>query len=93
MHARQKGPAVGVLPWLSVLVALVVEEGFRAPVLRLLGQVVAALKQEDARAAVLERVGERAPARAGPDDDQILVLLHVTLQLPVVRRHGASDTA
>src|SRR5688572_3731093 len=60
-----------VEPELPGLVAQVLPDSLRIPVLLFLGDEAAALEDEDASRRVRQRVGDRAAARAGPDDDDV----------------------
>jgi hypothetical protein len=51
---------------------------FRIPVLLLARDEIAALDDEDAGAGIGKGVGERAAARAGPDDDDVVAVDHWT---------------
>jgi hypothetical protein len=86
MDARLEGLAVGAVPGLVRLVALLVEDDLRLPVLRLLRQIVPALDEEDAQPAVAQRIGQRAAARARADDDEVECVSHaITPELRVAR--------
>ena len=69
--------AVLVGPFAGVAVAQVLPQRLRAPVLDLAAQPVAAFEQQDPGAGGRERVGQRAAAGAGTDDDEVVVVAHV----------------
>ena len=70
---RMERLAVLVLPhFLGVVLRLDVDRP-RAPVVLLAADVVAALEQQDPLAGRGEVIGERAAARAGADDDHVVV--------------------
>ena len=71
---RAEGIAVLVDPLLAAEVALLEEHLLGVPVLGLAGRVTAALEQQDALAGGGEAVGERPAARAGADDDDVVVV-------------------
>ena len=70
VHLRLERGAVVVVPGLLGHVPAVDEDRARIPVRHLARQEVAALEQQDPLAGVRQRVGERAAAGAGPDDDR-----------------------
>jgi hypothetical protein len=76
VHLGLERLAVGVVPGLFADVAAVDEDGRRAPVLHLAREEVAALEHQDALARIGDGVGERAAARAGSDDDDVVVVGH-----------------
>jgi hypothetical protein len=67
-------PVLVVDPVLVGEVAALAEHLLAAPVLGLARQVAAALEHEDALAGRGQPVGQRAAARAGSDDDHVVVL-------------------
>jgi hypothetical protein len=69
-----EGIAVLVDPLLAAEVALLEKHLLGVPVLGLAWQVTAALEQQDALAGGGEAVRERPAARAGADDDDVVVV-------------------
>jgi len=73
---RVQLPAVRVAPdFLGVVLAFEVD-GASAPVVLLAGHVVPALEDQDPLARAGQRPGERAAARAGPDDRDVVAGRH-----------------
>src|ERR1700742_2301022 len=73
MDPRRERFAGCIVPGLVRLVAFMIENGFRTPVLWLLRKEVAALNQQDLHPGILESVGQHAAAHASADDDEIVV--------------------
>src|SRR5215469_11077177 len=73
MNSRRERFAGRIVPGFLRLVAFMIENGFRAPVLWLLRKKVTALNQQDLHPGILESVGQHAAAHAGSDDDEIVV--------------------
>src|SRR5690242_5496629 len=74
VNLRLKGLAVGVVPRVFGDVAVVDEHVAGKPVLRLTRKPVAALEQQDLLARRCEMPGKRPAARAGSDDDDVVVV-------------------
>ena len=68
--------AAFVEPALLRLIAQVLPDRLRIPVLRFLGNEIAPLEHEDARPGLGKRVRHRPAARAAPDDDDVVALGH-----------------
>ena len=68
-----KGRAIGAVPIFRRLIAILVKDGGWLPVLRFLGQIVTPLDQQHTRPAVAQPKGQRAPAHAAADDDDVEV--------------------
>src|ERR1041385_593248 len=66
--------SVLVPPLFLRAVAALEHDGLRIPVLLLAGNVVAALEQQDALARGSKPVRQRAAARAGADEDDVVVV-------------------
>ena len=82
VHLRlEERLVLGAVPVVGRDVAAVHEHVQGGPVLRLAGQPVAAFEQQDALARRGEVAGERAAARPGPDDDDVITFCHVWLLL------------
>jgi len=73
VNSRRERFAARVVPGLIRLVAFMIENGFRTPVLWLLRKKVSALNQQDLHPGILESVGQHTAAHACSDDDQIVV--------------------
>ena len=76
VHAGCERRAVDGIPRVVRLVAPVDEDRLRRGVLRLLGQAMTALEHEDIHAALRQAVGERRPAHAAADDDDVSGEVH-----------------
>src|SRR6266699_1867145 len=68
-----------IQPDLAWLVALLIEDCLGNPVLRFLWQVVATLQQQDTHATVAQRVGKGTATHACPNNEDVVVVLHVAL--------------
>ena len=77
--------ALVVVPGVGRDVPVVDEDVVGRPVLRLARQPVASLEQQDPLAGGREVPGERAAARAGADDDHVVVVHRVLLRPGSVR--------
>src|SRR5947207_15191574 len=67
--------AVLVEPALLSVVARLHVDGERAPILRLAADVITALDQENSLARRREAVSERPASRAGPNDDDVKMVV------------------
>src|SRR5262249_10628147 len=74
VHLRLERSSLAVVPGVRRHVAVVEEDLLRQPVLRLARQPVASLEQQDPLSRRREVPGERASARAGSDDDDVVAL-------------------
>ena len=90
VHLRlEEGLVLDAVPVVGRDVAAVLEHVQGGPVLRLAGQPVAPFKQQDPLSRRGEVAGERAAARPGPDDDDVITFGHVGLLLS----NGRAQTA
>jgi hypothetical protein len=77
-----KAFAVGAVPDLGCLIARIHEYGLAVPILAFAGQVAAALQQEDALSRLRQPPRHGAAARAGTNNDDIVMV--------AAARHGLS---
>ena len=78
VHLRLERGAVGVVPRVGRDVAPVDEDRLGVPVRHLTREEVAAFEQQDAFPRCGQCVRQRPTARAGPDDDHIEALWHMS---------------
>jgi hypothetical protein len=74
MRVRAELAALLVEPALFRLIAQVLPDRFRIPVLRFLRDEVSPLENQNARGGIRERVRHGAAARAAADDDDVIVV-------------------
>src|SRR6266516_367612 len=91
VRVRVEFLSVLVPPLFLCAVAALEHDRLGVPVLLLAGNVDAALEQQDALAGGSEPVGQRAAARAGADDDDVIMVHARLLRSAVAIMRGAGE--